>query len=197
MTLLQMWQNPYNHPLSNHLKQWTSGPLLTLCWQSRYWPPCWTEVFSTKSPNGPVFESSSASVVRWKPWSRCRYFGQRWEPMLPWFIIFVALQFSVSWREPGASASVHENSQKRDISPLIHTFIFYTVSFPGVSDTLNLWCSCPLSWTSILFLLPRLQNQPSLWNLLQFPKEFPLRYQKINLIFVERLVKWKWQLWFL
>lgn len=36
-----------------------------------------------------------------------------------------------------------------------------------------------------LFLLPRLQNPLSLWNLLQFPKEFPLRYQKINLIFVE------------
>ena len=51
---------------------------------------------------------------------------------------FVALQFSVSCRGPGASASVHENSQERDISPLSHTLIFYTVSFPGVSDTLNL-----------------------------------------------------------
>lgn len=168
MTLLQVWQNPYNHPLSNHLKWWTSGPLLSLCWQSRYWPPCWNEVFSTKSPNGPVFQSSSASVVRWKPWSGRMSFG-------PWSIIF-----AVSCRGPGTSASVHENSQKGDIGPLSHTFIFYTVLFPGVSNTLNLWYSVhfPDPRSS---LLPRLQNPPSLWNVLQFPKEFPLRYQKNRL----------------
>lgn len=146
MTLLQVWQNPYNHPLSNHLKWWTSGPLLSLCWQSRYWPPRWNEVFSTQSPNGPVFQSSSASVVRWKPWSRCMYFGQRWEPLLLRSIVF-----AVSCRGPGTSASVHENLQKGNIGPFSHTFIFYTVLFPGVSDTLNLWCSeRPLSWPSIL-----------------------------------------------
>ena len=63
---------------------------------------------------------------------------------------FLDLSFLLHAVGPGTSTAAHENLQKRDISPLSHTFIFYTSSFPGVSDTLYLWFSCLLSWPSLL-----------------------------------------------